>query len=273
MNINAHFNIKRLINILTLDLKLNLKKYSIIVGVLTTILLAVKLLMIKTNARPFSNVNGKVIENIIGNDECYATFILSLIVYITLAVGTSFPELRSKKGSISYLMLPASTLEKVMGQFIIRIVLALGIFIIMYFTAFKLAILLYELFTPYTLISPNLTPFNTNWMPLTYFEKIVLSLTLLSYACYLLAGCTYFKKHALLKTIMCFGALWVLAFFFAVTLSHIFFPEATNGLEFKTYPRSFSNQDSDSLFFYVIGACSSLFLLPLAYYNLKEKQV
>src|SRR5690606_9481740 len=69
-------------------------------------------------------------------DAYHATFITIFIATALLYAGTSFPSLRSREKSYSYLLNPASTLEKFLFELISRIVLFIILIPLLYWTVY-----------------------------------------------------------------------------------------------------------------------------------------
>src|SRR5690606_19233305 len=69
-------------------------------------------------------------------DAYYGTFITIFIATALLYAGTSFPSLRSREKSYSYLLNPASTLEKFLFELISRIVLFIILIPLLYWVVF-----------------------------------------------------------------------------------------------------------------------------------------
>ncbi|MFV0565625.1 MAG: hypothetical protein ACK5NB_07320 [Flavobacteriaceae bacterium] len=268
-------NIDRLYKCLKQDLKLNLKKYLMAILVLAVVLFVVDIYMINDDSRFISNTeNSKTIKDF----AYWPLFFVSSVAFLVLVSGISFPELRNKKSTAHYLLIPASALEKTMVQFLIRIVLAPVIFLLVYWATYKLAIYAYVSFSPFNFVNvPSYGLFEV--LPpdadTTMLDNAVILLSYLSLACLFFAGSTYFKKYAMLKTIIAFGVLCGLVLLCFVLLSHVFLPGAVKGLDIEVHVRDVFKGKliTLQLLVYVIGAFSGLFFLPLAYFNLKEKEV
>lgn len=262
-----YFNFKRFYYTFKYDLMLNLKSYlsfgiSLFLG-----LILIDFLFIL-------NAGWKFDQNIY-----LPLFYFSFLISSILVIGTSFPLLRNKKSIAHYLILPASTFEKILIQFIIRIGLFIPFFLIVFWLDLKLAGGIYNLFD-----WPNITQIESFTL-LEPFESLPFRNTLdilalvgviLTVATFLFTGATYFKKYALFKTVLSFSILIgsVILLFWGFTM--IFYPDfyKTGGTFIYLKPYKISEHMFNiQLFFYVIAIVSSLFLLPLAYFKLKEKQL
>lgn len=79
-------------------------------------------------------------------EEFQALMIALVTVFGILYVGHSFPAFRTKESTISYLMIPASALEKFVFEFLIRIVLVLLTLPLLYWLIFHLQGYFFTLF-------------------------------------------------------------------------------------------------------------------------------
>lgn len=262
-----HFNIKRFYNALRYDLSINAKTYGLFLLSFLLGLLLFDLFFILERASKFTSTNYTPLF--------YLTFIIGIVV----VVGTSFPQLRNKKSTINYLTFPISTFEKFLLQFGIRIFAFMILFIPLFWLEFKLADIIYNLFEwrnyvkidSFTLFEPIL--FDKRLEPLDIFTIIA---SLFSLAAFLFAGTTYFKKKAFPKTIFSFALFGLFVFLLFVLNTSIFYIDRFSLKDKIVYFNDYKiseNLWNIQLFFYAIGIASSLFLLPLAYFKLKEKEI
>lgn len=105
-------------------------------------------------------------------------------------------------------------------------------------------------------------------------EILIMIFGFFSYGCYLFSGATYFKRYALLKTVVVSGIAFGSCILFSMLLSHIFYPQETNGFEvkFKDF-LVLDNVHSGEFFILLLSLFSWVFFLPIAYFKLKEKEV
>ena len=118
---NQFFNIKRFGRLLAYDLKINYKQYLIAAAICLIAVFVVSYVIIDD----YIIEHGQVIN-------MYAQSLMICFAGYVVFAGLSFPAFSSKKSTISYLMLPASTFEKYTAEFIIRIILG-GIFFVLIF--------------------------------------------------------------------------------------------------------------------------------------------
>ncbi len=274
MNFQQSFNFNRFYKLLKFDIFFNAKKYLTFIGVLIIVLFILDLILIDSGS------SFRILEN---NDRTYfyrksdyqASFFISYLIAIFLVVSTSFPAFRKKESTSHYLLLPASTLEKFLVQFFIRILIFSSVFIVLFWANFKFASLAYNLFSlKKDIVIPNFSLLDLFSLKMKFIDKAVIVLSILSFASYFLVNAVHFKKNVLLKTIVVFGIFAFTIFLVNVILSHLLLPNEVRGFDVKIFHRYLENGlRTDQVCVYAIGLFSSLFLLPLTYYKLKEKQV
>ena len=276
---NRYFNWNRFIKLLKFDFVLNRKKY-----LLFSLLMFIALFL--WSYFSLDDNYGNRIQKDLNLPYTYTVslkhyqdslvgpyFIFSIIV-----CGSAFSYLRNKTETLSYLMLPASTLEKVFVEVLIRIVIFSMLCILFFWLDFKLATYIFRMsyHNEVPVIIPDfgiLEPFKFNQYWKTN-EKIGFILSLLSLCAFMLAGASSFKKYALFKTVLAFGGLLVFAYLITLISYHLFLPNKVNIFNIQVIDREWSNGYATSLIvFSVIGVFSSLFLFPFAYFKLKEKEV
>lgn len=264
MNIEKHFNPKRFFNYLKYDLRLNQKSnLFLIIGILSTILIL-----------PISLVNNR---NIISLNKYTEIFILTFVICSIIVSSQYFGFLKNKKSLHHFLMLPVSAFEKFVTEFILKITVFITLFTPIFWYSFKISLKIKNL------IRWDKPPMIMgDYLPLEFFKWIDIPLdryavlfSIFSLFCFLLAGATYFKKYAFIKTILSFGLLIGFFFMNIILFSHLLYNNPNNDffyIEFPDYKIKESLHNTQ-LMCYLIGMSGSLFLLPLAYFNLKEKTV
>ncbi len=272
MSFNNHFNLKRFSHLLKQDLLINKTKYGLtILGLgLITYLLCYWFL---DSGKDFLIQN----ENYIANR--YATCFAFYMMAVGVVVGTAFPDLNDKIKTSNYLLSPGSTLEKVMVQFLIRIGLFVPIVLGIFWIAIRLAKA--SLIPGESGLDPSIIPYfefrfvvtNFNKELLDFWQILFLIFGMFSYGCFLFAGATYFKRYALIKTVIASIVALLTSITFSVVLSHIFYPKETHG--FNTKLNEFEITDyltSIELFMVSLSLFSWMFFLAMAYFKLKEKE-
>ena len=261
-----YFNFKRFCNAFKYDLRIGLKLYlSLLLGLIVAlVLINIALLSITQSA---FEANEYV-------QTFYFTFLLSGI----LIIATSFPLLRGTKSKLHYLMLPASVFEKVLIQFCMRFVIFIPVFFTVFWLDFKLAAAVYNLFEwsrsikigDFNFLEPLLHA------PSGSIHMFALAGLLLTIAAFLFAGATYFRRYTVIKTVLAFALFLGGGITLFRLFTMIFFNSYYKEIDVFAYLEIYSVSEqlvNIQLYFYVIAFLSGLFLLPLAYFKLKEKQL
>ncbi len=264
MKQNKYFNPGRFARLLRNDLLINLKTYLFTIAGLGIAIYALMYFSMTTTKHVTMNQ--------------YTAFIIFYLMGVGVVVGTAFPALNNLIKTGHYLLTPGSTFEKFAVQFLIRIVIfipiALGIFWIATHLA-KASLIL----NPNIGFDPSVSiadfHFSDLLAPIKLLrDKFVIIISIISVASLLFAGSVYFKRFALVKTAIVTSIIVGLVVLSFVFFSHIFYPAETHGfeIELKTYKIT-ENIYNVQLAAYILGCFSWLFLLPLAYFKLKEKEV
>jgi hypothetical protein len=280
MPFNNYFNLNRFTLLLKQDLLINRTKYGLTIlglGLITYILgymflNSSKVSMIKHDYAVFQNYT-----------ICFAFFMM----YVGVIIGFAFPDLSDKIKRSNYLLTPGSTFEKVMLQFLIRIVLFVPIALGVFWVGIRLAkaSLIPEIVNYNSveqLMDPALIPYfdyvllitQTNGKIWDTWQILFVFFGLFSYGIYLFAGATYFKRYALAKAVIASVVILMVSITFSVGLSHLFYPQETHG--FNTKLNEFAVTDhltSIELFMVSLSLFSWMFFLAIGYFKLKEKEV
>jgi hypothetical protein len=298
MNSNKFFSFNRFYLLLRSDLLINYKKYCL--AILVTFILGFVFLY---GSMP-RLIYGNEMENrsIIFSSSRYMYIFLASIAALGALAGSSFPDLGSKVKTSNYLLIPASTFEKFSSQFFIRVICGAAIFLVLFWIDARLAraisvMQMVDIKTNlhYANAEHIIDKFNYGMIFLyekgisyssetgSYpIEKIVYykpietwgtSLFIVSIGLYLFSVRLFFKKLGLVKSIISFVALFFILFLFMVLFSHIFYPRTVGfdmSLPTYTLQKGINNVE---LWLFLIGFVSPLFLLPLGYFKLKEKQL
>lgn len=273
------FNIKRFSRLLQQDLLINKTKYGLTIlglGLITYILgymflNSTKSSMIKNNYAVFQNYT-----------ICFAFFMM----YVGVIIGFAFPDLSDKIKRSNYLLTPGSTFEKVALQFLIRIVLFVPIALGIFWISIRLAkaSLIPEIVnfnSVEQLMDPVLIPYfdyaflitKTNGKIRDTWQILFVFFGLFSYGIYLFAGATYFKRYALVKTVIASVVILLTSITFSVVLSHIFYPKETHGFNSRLNEFAVTEHLSSSeLFMVSLSLFSWMFFLAMSYFKLKEKE-
>lgn len=265
MNSNSFFSISRFLYLMQNDFLLNYKKYLFtIAGALIVGYIILYMQMPTREYSPDFNVWN------------YSQTFLMCLLGLGAFIGMSFPVFSSKTSSMSYLLLPSSNFEKFMSQFLIRIVFGTVLFFIIFWIDARLArATALEVLSQFEHM-PSIKPFefsNIFYNIDHVIDKLVLIGCMVSIGTYLYSVRLFFKKLALVKTVISMAAAVVFMIFLFIALSHVFYP-GNYGWELKlnTYNiyKRYGNMD---IWIYAIFLLSWIFFLPLGYFKLKEKQV
>ena len=272
MKSNSFFSFNRFSLLLKNDLLLNYKQYlltivaAFIVGYFLVYMLMPKDIYVTHYVGIYNYY-----------DRIYTQAFGFCLVGLAIFVGLAFPAFSSKSTSQSYLMMPSSNFEKYLSQFLIRVVagsvLLLAIFWIDAYLA--RATIMHSLKTlgidaeiGYFSYSKTLISMGEYALMLTSMMIFVVCIGL-----YLFAVRLFFKKLAIFKTIISLAVLIFLIIMLFMLFSHVFYPEIN---EFNNKVMSYSVFDNHSNFemwMVLMGSTTLLFLLPLGYFKLKEKEL
>ncbi len=273
MSLNNYFNWKRFTRLLKQDLLINKTKYllgTIGLGFITYLLTYWFLSSNKIH----------LVHYIYSINGYYMTSFVFFMMAVGVIIGTAFPDLKDKIKTANYLLTPASTLEKYLVQFVVRIGLFIPIALGIFWIAIRLAkASLTKDYDKY--FDPELVPYFEFQLFVTGYEgkildtSVILSMIfgLFSYGAFLFAGSTFFKRFALIKTVVFAGILFCTGILFSMCLSYILNDQANFfTIELVAFQIS-QNLHSSVVFLRVLSMLSWIFFLRFAYFKLKEKEV
>ena len=278
MSFNNYFNFNRFICLLKQDLLINKTKYLLTILGLGLITYLLSYWFLNSHKATLVRFHERV------NDYymvCFAFYMMA----VGVVVGTAFPDLTDKIKMSNYLLSPGSAFEKFLVQFLVRLSLfipiALGIFWIVIRLAKASLTPDPEVFYRNQFFDPSLIPYfefrllvtNRVGELINTWQIFFMVFGFLSYGAYLFAGATYFKRYALIKTVLISGILYCICILFSMILSHVFYPQETHG--FGLYMQTFSVTEhlvSTQFFMLSLSLLSWIFFLAIAYFKLKEKE-
>ncbi|MGQ8338121.1 hypothetical protein ACUNWD_16335 [Sunxiuqinia sp. A32] len=265
MNQNKYFNPGRFARLFKHDLLINQKIYFFaIAGIGIAIYLLSYFIMLQNRGGFLTT-------------DSYVPLMLFYMMGLGALIGNSFPALKNQIKTSSYLLYPGSTFEKFMVQFVIRIVLLIPIAFGLFWIGTHLAkATMFLVHQPGT--DPNnIIDFNYSYLledvP-TLLDKTFVVFSIFSFATVLFAGAVWFKRFSLVKTLIITGLMFGVYLLTFVFFSHIFFSDKVVG--FDIYINQYKvakDLHNIQVLLYSVGVLSWLFLLPLAYFKLKEKEV
>jgi len=205
----------------------------------------------------------------------------SLIFYMGLmglgaAVGMAFPELENKIKTSNYLMLPASAFERMSVQFLIRVIGAGILYMVVFWLVAHLA--RFSALSVFQGHADAQTIESFHFSSLLIGSKDLLSklgiiFAIFSIGMYLFSIRIFFKRFALVKTIISLVAVYALFACIMVLFSHIFYPETIGfRVHIETYDLA-PDLTNSNLWVNSISFFSWMFFLTLGYFKLKEKQI
>jgi len=298
MNSNKFFSFSRFYRLLMNDVLINYKKYLLII--------------VAAFIMGFVFLYGSMPRLVYGSDTLYGwnrfnsskymNIFLASIVALGALVGSSFPDLGSKVKTANYLLIPASTFEKFFSQFFIRVICGAAIFLVLFWIDARLARAIsvmqmvdvktnlhyayaeqfiekfhYGMIFWYDRVVSYSTEVGSYPIEKIVYHKAIetwgLSLLIVSIGLYLFSVKLFFKKLGLVKSILSAVAVFFAMALFMVIFSHIFYP-GTKGFDVSLSNYTLQNGINNVEFWLcLIGFVSPLFLLPMGYFKLKEKQL
>lgn len=256
------FNIKRFSNLFRNDILLNHKKY--LVTILGGILIFY-LMMVYFMWHNHSNFT----------EDRYAGFLVLCALGVFAFIGSAFSDFNNRKGTCSYMLLPASIFEKYLEQILVRFILFIPLAALFFWADTYLA--RWTVLQFHSVQESGIIIDRFNYLHLIpnneVRETVIILLGCFSLGTFLFSARLYFTRLALAKTIILAGVLLFLLGFFMVILSHIFYPAETSGFEVSIPNFNvFRDICNTTLYFYYLVSLSWVFFLPLGYFKLKEKQ-
>jgi len=264
MTTNKYFSFSRFGNMLKNDILMNHKQYlyTITGATLVLFIICIWSMVMRTYDFKLSDYNA-----------IFTMFLLGSAVFI----GSSFPDLSSRKRTCNFLLLPSSTLEKYLVQCLIRLVifipLAIILFIIITFLSKAIAtqinilqgrIFEIENFNIVKMINGNKD----------FLNSFFICMALFSLATYFFSARLLFKRFALIKTVFLGAGLIFLFLCCMVMMSHIFYSQ-THGFDVRLNDIILNERlklSSIMLYVFYIAGLSWIFFLIFGYFKLKEKQ-
>jgi hypothetical protein len=198
------------------------------------------------------------------------TFYIGLL-QLGAFIGLAFPELSDKIKTGNYLLLPASTFEKLLSQFLVYIVAGSLLFIIFFGVGAHLA--RWTMLHTEEVISGKMSIDAFSYSAFWRKTNVFLNAAPIGIGFFLFAVRLYFRKYALAKTIVALIAFWFLCMGVFWLASFVFFHTSESSyMGIPVYKTEIIL--SNIIVWYVfLSLLASIVALPLAYYKLKEKDV
>ena len=271
---NEYFSFSRFVKFLQYDMALHKKKYMLFALVMFVVLFFVSYYLLDDNYRILEKYKDKY--NPYKQHRDYVNyFIWFYLIFSVIVVGSSFSFLRNKEETSNYLKLPASNFEKFCYEFLIRVVLFNLLYLLFFWLSFKLAALVFsQEYSRGFMDIPSFGILDSLDFVKNKLDRNVALLSLFSFTTSMFAGASYFKKYALFKTILALGGLALFVYVVTLVSYHILLPSKVDVFGINVISRDLEDgYENSQITFYIIGALSSLFLIPFAYFKLKEKEV
>lgn len=275
---NTFFSFKRFWLLLRNDIIINYKKYLNFFIALTIIgfVYSYNKMPTKYEKRNWgvSYVNGKLTETNKFQFTRYRyddiLFTLGLLS-LGLAAGSSFSSLNKKNTARAYQLIPGSTFEKFLSEYLLIIIITGGLFLIILWIdvvlARKLALMVFEGDSTYAIEQFSLSKFISN------NKAVILSMIFIIHLLFTLRH--FFEKNPLVKGILATAVLFFITIGIMMSISYGFFPkEFAEGRKIYLGDKlSLDGRDYYGYWLTITSVIGTLFLLPLGYYKLKEKQL
>lgn len=262
MKSNSYFSFQRFWILLRNDILLNYKKYLLTIGGAFIVIFIVLFM---------SMPNAQYERHFVGSS--YITPFLICLIGLSAFIGMAFPAFSNKTDTLNYLLQPASTFEKFLSQFIIRVVIGIMIFLLIFWIDAYLARAAAQIALRKFPSYPQIEAFQFSYLFSGYKNAFLGYLAYLSAGIFLFSVRLFFRKMGLIKTALALAGTVLSVMLLMTIFSHIFFPD-TVGLNIQidayTVYKDFQNLE---IFFISISNLSLLFFLPLGYFKLKEKQL
>lgn len=274
MLLNNYFNIKRFSLLLKQDLLINRTKY--LLGILGLGLITYLLSYWFLSSNKYS-----LIRYVESTNNYYMLCFTFYMVAVGVILGTAFPDFTDKIKTANYLLNPGSTFEKFLVQFLLRIGLFLPIALGIFWIAIRLAkaSLLPEMINGSQFFDPAVVPYFEFRSLVTRGDKLwdtwqilLMIFGFFSYGTYLFAGTTFFKRYALVKSVLISVILFFSCILFSMLLSKIIYSSPRFfDIQFYTFQVT-QNFDSTEFSLLSLSLFSWIFFLGMAYFKLKEKE-
>jgi hypothetical protein len=208
----------------------------------------------------------------------YMPLLMMFTIVLFIIIGNAFPGFNNKVTTANYILLPASTLEKYLSQFLIRVVVATVLFIFIFYIDAYLARSFFSLDKQVIEDKRVIEEFSFGKLFINEHlrDKIALLCMLFSLMSFFFSTRLFFRKYATIKTFIT-GIILIFGFFGVMILySFIFYPNEASWHRSPIILHGYEiceKLDSEQLYAYLVAYISWIFFLVTGYFKLKEKQV
>ncbi len=272
------FNFRRFSLLVRNDLLLNWKHYVLgYVAVVAGMFLF--MLLIISDSWTLSVDRSTVIDFRFSDDDWFGFVVAMVAIYFLVVLVSAFGKLKDKTQRVIYLMLPVTSFEKFLHQFILMVLLLGGLlYTTLWIDAnlvreyiiwrYEFSEKLIEIFTPYTFFKP-LSGAGSTW------EAISMTLIVVSLASYFMMANIWFRRFGWIKMMVVLVVAFYLFSVLTVVLSHLFYPEFTR--DFRVHLPMVLIPGSQLAFFqvyvYTMVDIAWVFLLAIGYRKFKETEL
>jgi hypothetical protein len=200
---NQIFNISRFVKYAFYRYSVQGKKLLLLIAGAALALLAIQVIVIKNSDGPST-----------GMDEFFLTFLFG---GAALFIGQSFVDFRRNETSLNFLMIPASSFEKFLFEYLSRLVFFILVYpVLFYFLSFAGNFIVSVIWPEKILYN-----FSLGFLTDKAFEDELLAVFWVYFigGTIIFAGTTVFKKFPLVKTTLFVGLFWlVIVMYFYLTM-------------------------------------------------------
>lgn len=191
------------------------------------------------------------------------TFYFLITPSLFLITGLSFPFLRTKEGIFEYSMLPATTLEKYMAEFIFKYIMVWVVSIVVFLTMAEASYILVKVIKS----TSNIEPFNFKNTEKENSFKVIYSIFYIALAqSVAFTGAIVFRQQALLKTVGLIAIFLFLMFQFAMFIGFLM-PKGQHNATIHDIIKE------RSIIPVIIMSVTLVTSYLFSYFKLKEKQI
>lgn len=274
MPLNNYFKFSRFARLFQQDLLINRTKYLLTLIGLGLIAYLLCCWFLSSNKATLVRYPEQI-------NTYYMVCFIFYMMTVGVVVGTAFPDFTDKIKTGNYLLSPGSTFEKFLVQFLLRIGLFVPIALGIFWIAIRLAkaSLIPEMLNGSQFFNPAVVPYFEYRLLVTRGNKLwdtwqilLMIFGFFSYGTYLFSGATFFKRYALVKTVVISGILFFSCILFSMLLSKIIY-SAPRFFEIQFYAFQVTeNFDSTEFSLLSLSLLSWVFFIGMAYFKLKEKE-
>lgn len=260
MNTNKFFNAKRFWNLFRNDMMINHKRYLFVVLGITIVLFLYFVWDMNRNPDYDYRLNS------------YSDPFAFLLMAMGAIIGMAFPDLSEKKNTCNYLLRPASIFEKYLVQILIYFVLFAPLAFSIFWIDTRLARLTVIHLNLIHTAKIELYSFSESYKYQPTLDIFMMSMAVFSMGIFLFVSRLFFKRFALVKSLILAVGL-IYTFYVVMSLmTQVFYPEySSNGFRLNDFRLS-KDITCIQLCVYCMASLSWLFLLPIGYHKLKERQ-